>query len=395
MARKKILWLCSWYPAKTQPFNGDFIQRHAQAAAIYNDIYVIHVTGDSSGMIAGKKEEITKQEGLTEHIIYYPRSRSLIGKLVAHYRWLFYTKEAIRKYISQYGKPDLAHVQVPMKMGIPGIWLNRRYGIPYLLTEHWGIYNEVEKLNYQGRSTAFRKHTKAIFDQAAGFTSVSKYLAEGINKLVTKKEYQVIPNVVNERMFFYEQEKKNAVSFRFIHVSNMVGLKNAEGILRAFKLFLQSERDAELVMVGDTDSSIREYATDLGLDRDVRFKGEVPYTQVALEMQAADCLVLFSNIENSPCVIGEALCCGLPVIATRVGGIPELVDESNGVLVEPQHEAMLATTMSFVKNNYPRFDRKKIAEEARNKFSYHLVGKELDNIYAGIMINQDFNLRKS
>ncbi|HQV61525.1 MAG TPA: hypothetical protein PLG08_12150, partial [Chitinophagaceae bacterium] len=49
MSRKKILWLCSWYPAKTDPYNGDFIQRHARAAALYNDIYIIHVAGDETG----------------------------------------------------------------------------------------------------------------------------------------------------------------------------------------------------------------------------------------------------------------------------------------------------------------------------------------------------------
>ena len=51
------------------------------------------------------------------------------------------------------------------------------------------------------------------------------------------------------------------------------------------------------------------------------------------EMQQAHSFVLNSNIENAPCVISEALCCGLPVIATRVGGVPEMVDKFNGILV--------------------------------------------------------------
>jgi hypothetical protein len=85
MPRKKILWLCSWYPGKTEPFNGDFIQRHARAAALYNDIYVIHVTGDSSGKTENTEEEINKSGSLTENIIYYKRSLSLLGKLMSHF----------------------------------------------------------------------------------------------------------------------------------------------------------------------------------------------------------------------------------------------------------------------------------------------------------------------
>ncbi|MBK8141573.1 MAG: hypothetical protein IPK57_11530 [Chitinophagaceae bacterium] len=82
MSRKKILWLCSWYPAKTEPFNGDFIQRHARAAALYNDIYVIHVAGDETGNNKKPGEEIHQSEGLTEQIIYYQKSTSFFWQAI-------------------------------------------------------------------------------------------------------------------------------------------------------------------------------------------------------------------------------------------------------------------------------------------------------------------------
>jgi glycosyltransferase involved in cell wall biosynthesis len=380
MARKKILWLCSWYPSKTEPFNGDFVQRHARAAALYNDIFVIHVTGDLSGQIKNIEKETRTFPGLTENIIYYKRSGSFPGKLKSHYQWLRFTKQAIRDYINENGVPDLVHVHIPIKSGLAGIWIKRKYHIPYFLTEHWGIYNEVLEDNYASRSFAFKKYTKKIVGKAAGFISVSKYLAEGVNRFVIKKDYTIIPNVADTRFFYYRE--KPVSPFRFIHVSNMVPLKNAEGILRAFSLLLKEKSDAVLVMVGDKSSFQRDLASDLGIPPgSILFRGEIPYEKVAIEMQRSDCFVLFSNIENSPCVIAEALCCGLPVIATSAGGIPELVNSTNGVLIEPKDERALAGAMKKMMDNYSMYNRDKIAEDAIGKFSYPVIGKKMDDIY--------------
>jgi glycosyltransferase involved in cell wall biosynthesis len=384
MERKKILWLCSWYPSRIEPFNGDFVQRHARAAALLNDIYVIHVYGDTTGVIKNIEKESHIEGGLTQHIVYFKKSTTLWGRFIAHYRWLSLCKQAIRKYMIDNGKPHLVHVHVPMRAGMPAIWFKKRYKIPYVLSEHWGIYNDVEALNYRGRTSTFKHITQKIFQTASVFISVSKYLAEGVNKLVIKKDYQVIHNVVDTDLFFYKE--KPITRFRFIHVSNMIPLKNAEGILRAFHLLVKNNANVELIMIGDTQPAIRNYAVSLGFNSgQVQFKGEIPYNHVADEVQQADCFVLFSNIENSPCVIGEALCCGLPVIASAVGGVPELVNDSNSILVPAGNEEKLAEAMLQVMNNYTVYNRKKIAEDAQRKFSYAVIGKRFDEVYNDVI----------
>jgi glycosyltransferase involved in cell wall biosynthesis len=99
-------------------------------------------------------------------------------------------------------------------------------------------------------------------------------------------------------------------------------------------------------MVGDREPAICEFAAGIAaIPGSIEFTGEIAYEEVAKAMQQADCLLLFSHIENSPCVIGEALCCGLPVIASRVGGIPELIDEQNGILVPAADETALLNAM--------------------------------------------------
>lgn len=380
MPRKKILWLCSWYPNRFEPFNGDFIQRHARAAALYNDIHVIHLAPDTTGNIKDKEININTGIGLTEQIVYYRKKISLFGRITAYYRWLFLYKQAIRNYVVKNGKPDLVHVHVPMKAGILAGWFKKRYKVPFVLTEHWGIYNDIAADKYSLRSRLFKTFTRKIFQEASIFISVSRYLAEGVNQLVIRKKYEVIPNVADAKLFSYKETSSHC--FRFIHVSNMVPLKNAEGILRAFADLYSRHKNTELVMVGDTEAAIRQMALSLQLPGGaISFRGEVSYEQVAKEMQAAHCLILFSNIENSPCVIGEALCCGLPVIATNVGGIPELVNETNSLLIPPGDEPMLADAMEKVINNYALYKRVLIAETAVNHFGYETVGQQFDQLY--------------
>lgn len=385
MARKKILWLCSWYPSKIDPFNGDFIQRHAKAAAAFNDIYVIYVTGDHSGRIKKKEKEIQKNEGLTEHIVYFPTTHSFIGRIKAHYNYLFIFKQAIRRYIVENGKPDLVHVQVPVKAGLLALWLKKRYKVPFILTEHYGIYTEeVGKDSYLNRSGIFKHYTRRIFEQANGFISVSTFLAEGVKRMVGNIEYVVVPNTVDTNLFYFKPKKQTG--FRFIHVSNMVPLKNAEGILRAFKLYIDEGGTASLQMVGNLNVSLARYAASLGLCNDkVCFKGVLSYQQVASAMQESDCLILFSNIENAPCVISEALCCGLPVIASNVGGVPELVNGNNSILVTAGNENELLAAMKAMSANTNQYDRKKIAEHASDSFSYSVIGKKIDDVYNEIL----------
>jgi glycosyltransferase involved in cell wall biosynthesis len=375
----RILWLASWYPSRVSPFNGDFIQRHARAASLYAGIDVLHVVEDRS---ESSRESVTTNQSsdgnLTETVICF-RTNGLPGvlhKLYSNWQYRRIFKKAIRDYIHAHGKPVAIHVHVAMKAGMLALWAKRKYGIPFFVTEHWGIYNDIVHDHYATRSKFFRFFTQKIMEGASGLSSVSAYVGEGINRLVVPKSFTVIRNTVDTRLFFYMPVTPHR--FRFIHVSNMIYLKNPEGILRAFQALLQTGVEAELLMVGDTDPQIRDYAESLHFpETTVRFLGEIPYEAVAKEMQAAHALLLFSNIENSPCVIGEALCCGLPVIVTRTGGIPELVNETNSILIAPGDEAALTRAMATMVQEPGLFRREQIALAAKDIFSYAIIGKEL------------------
>ncbi len=378
MSRKKILWLCSWYPSRVSPFNGDFIRRHAQAASLYDDIHVIHVIAGKNELCVDEQDEML-EGGLREQITVYPQGNSWL----APYRWWVLFRKMIKRYINRNGLPDIVHVQIPYKAGLAALWLKRKYGLPFVVTEHWGIYNQVVTDRFEHRNRLFRQLTKKIFKNASACISASRSLAEGINRLGILKPFIIIPNTTDTRCFHFTRNSNN--KFRFIHVSTMANVKNIPGLLRAFASFHISNPGSELVMAGDTDPLIPNEAAVLSLPPGaITFRGEISYEQVAIEMQQAHCLLLFSQMENSPCVIGEALCCGLPVIATRVGGIPELVDESNSLLIEPGDEPGLVQAMQSIMDNYSNFDRPAIAKWAAARFSFEAIGILHQQVYQNL-----------
>jgi len=99
----------------------------------------------------------------------------------------------------------------------------------------------------------------------------------------------------------------------------------------------------------------------------------------------ASALVLFSRYENLPCVIIEALCCGLPVIATDVGGVKELINMKNGMLVQSDNEEELVGAMTRMIDGYNGFHREQISSNARQRFNYLTIGKQFHDLYQQVL----------
>jgi glycosyltransferase involved in cell wall biosynthesis len=382
MQRKKILWIVSWYPNKNDRFDGDFIQRHARAAAIYQDVHVIFVT--DAEIEKPTDEEWNYVTGLTEQIIYFKRKKGFAARLRKQLTWRSTFQQAVKNYIQENGLPDCVHVHIPWKAGLIALWMKKKYGKEFIVTEHWGMYNGLVEGNFYKKSKLFQALVKKIFLEAKIFVSVSAFLGRSVEEISGKKIDIIMPNVVDTSLFFFTEKKYSR--FTFIHVSNMVPLKNVKPILDAFQKTLNAtKKNVQLILIGNRNNEYVSYAEQLKLlNSSVFFKGEIPYTEVAQEMQRSHCLVLNSIMENSPCVIGEALCCGLPVIATKVGGIPELVSSTNSMIVPANDSDALAIAMIQMTEKYQAYQHKKIADEAGKKFGYSTIAQSFYDLYQAI-----------
>ncbi|MEW6305895.1 MAG: glycosyltransferase [Verrucomicrobiota bacterium] len=145
-----------------------------------------------------------------------------------------------------------------------------------------------------------------------------------------------------------------------LYVGNFESIKNPHLAVRAFaKLREQaSDLDLELIMLGDgpLKAELQKLGTDLGLGDRLRMPGVCPPAEVAEYMRRASVLCVPSVNEGVPNVIYEALACGLPVVATRVGGIPEvMVYEHLGMLVESQDVSGMAQALQTIIERPPDF----------------------------------------
>jgi glycosyltransferase involved in cell wall biosynthesis len=382
----KIVWLCSWYPNPDDPFDGDFVQRHAKSLAKLNPVTVFYVS--QSGLHKQEyKYAKEKNSGVSEIIISF-RFKStgipVLNKFI--YNWKYYRtyRKAIRDYFQREGMPDLIHVHVPMKAGMIARWIKKKWDIPFVVTEHSAHYSMGTNDDFFKKGIVHRKNVARIFKEAEVVTNVSSFFAERLKKFFSLNKVRVINNAVDTDLFCYRPS--TAIPFKFVHVSTLSEhQKNVRGILNATQKLLQKRADFELVIVGPTGEGLKHLMSRFSLSNNVSFTNEIPYAQVADQMKQASALVLFSRYENSPCVIIEALCCGLPVISSDVGGIKEIVNGSNGLLVESEDEDKLAFAMNDMIDNYDRYKREEIAIAARKKFSYETIGKNFLDLYEEVL----------
>lgn len=383
---EKILWLASWYPNRTDKFSGDFIERHARAVKSYAELTIVVVTKDEK-MSKNKVEiDVSKEANLTVYRAYYGPSNlpGIFEKIYSLLKYFKIQKQVYHLLVSKKWKPSLVHISVAMKAGLLALWLKKKQHIPFVVTEHWSGYNPATEPNIYNSNQLFRSLNKKILEKADGFFPVSDQLGKMVNQHFVSVDYQVIPNVVDTNLFFYRPNDNNH-RFKFIHPSFMIDIKNPEGILQACKIVIEKGYNFELLMLGSTSAHLQTLSEAYNLTKQVKFKDPVPYAEVAMHMQESNALLMFSRFENLPCVIMEALCCGLPVLSSKVGGIPEMVDTSNGLLVKSEDVSELAAAMISMIGNYTFYDRPAISARAIKIYNYYKVGYQYYRAYKNIL----------
>jgi glycosyltransferase involved in cell wall biosynthesis len=378
----KILWLASWYPGRTHATDGDFIERQARAVAQRVAVTVLFVAKDARLPSGAEEVEKATEGNLTIYRVYYAPQRvggGALEKLLSLRRYVALQKKYYRRIVAEQGVPQLVHVQVAMKAGLLALWLRRR-GIPYIVTEHWtGYYPDSSPSIYE-QNALYRWLNKRVLQKAQRLLPVSEHLGQTVNQYFVPTSYTAVPNVVDTELFFYRPVELPV--FRFIHASYLNHQKNPEGMLRACSLAVAAGAVFELWLVGNEDARLMAMAAELGLlGKTVFFQQAVPHGQVAALMQQSSALLLFSRFENQPCVILEALCCGLPVVSSRVGGIAEVVNESNGRLVPSEDETALADAMVQLIKEYSNYDRPAMAAAAAQRFGCGAVAQQLVALY--------------
>ena len=382
--RKHIVFLARWYPHRYDPMFGLFVQRHAEAAALFNDITVIYCNeqramsnepnAHSSKPTAQSKFEIvrTLENNVDTIRVYYKKPKNKIQSLLRFYR-------ANMMALKLCNKPDLIHVHVLTRLGVIA-WIQKiLHKTPYIITEHWSRYLPGNDFSGFLRKTA----CKLVVRNAKTVTTVTENLATAMKNHGLKNDnYVVLPNVVNLDMFHISEKNNNPC--KIIHISCFEDKsKNISGLLESLKIIDDKGIDFQCKLIGegmDLDL-MKEKAKNLQLINKVSFTGLLQGQALADELSSGDFLVLSSNYENMPVVILEALASGLPVVSTNVGGIKEMIDDTKGILVEPRNKEALAEAMIKMIETHKNYDANYLRNSVIEKYGYESVGRFLDSIY--------------
>jgi glycosyltransferase involved in cell wall biosynthesis len=383
-----MLWLASWYPSRTSPTNGDFIQRHALAVSEKLPLVVVHTIHDENAHDR-VRYELTQSASLVEIIIYFRHSgdtKSLSGKISYNRLYYRYTGQLLDHLISTYGKPACVHVHVPVKMGRMAIRFGKKWKVPYVISEQSSKYLPGIEDGFEKRSWYYQYSVKMVFKKAVAVSNVSNAIGKIIGELSGRNDVTVIRNVADTSVFKYVP--CNITPFTFIHASTMKAQKNVLGILHVFKRLAAERQDFSLVLLGGEDEELSVFKDLYGNASWLSMEGTVDHSRVAGYLQKANCLVMFSRDENFPCIIVEALCCGLPVISSDAGGCTEAIQDHNGIVVNSGDEEGLFQAVKTVMKKYLLYDRQKIASEAAAQYANEQIALDFISFYlnAGIKI---------
>jgi len=115
--------------------------------------------------------------------------------------------------------------------------------------------------------------------------------------------------------------------------------------------------------------------------------GSQTRTYIANALQEADVYILASHLETFGVAPVEALACGVPVIATDCGGSRSYVNDFNGLLIPIDDVKAMSEAISYMAEHYLEYDRKRIAEDCRQRFSSEVIAKQLESIFEDVIAN--------
>jgi teichuronic acid biosynthesis glycosyltransferase TuaC len=248
---------------------------------------------------------------------------------------------------------DLVHAHTICPDGFAAAQICRQVSTPLICTIHGSDVNI-----YPYRTRLTRLVIRRAIRSVDAIVAVSAALKEETLALETpKREIQVVPNGVDLQRFAPVDRQQARAELGLPHDGDVLlyasRLDEAKGLsylLAALKIVLSHNSHCLLVLVGD--GSYREHLTreiaELGLRNNVRLAGLRPHNEIPKWMSASDLVVQPSLNEGSPLPVYEAFACGRPVIASRVGGIPELIiSDDYGLLVPPARPEALADALLY------------------------------------------------
>ncbi len=363
VSKIKILHITPWYPSLNDPIKAIFIQRHIESLAPFAEQHTLHMEWEKQLTAIENTDAVTTVDAFTS---------------ISNWRWKewIYYKRLAKKLREMNATEAFTHVN--FHIAYPQlVYFNKlKHLLPpkILITEHWSIYH------FNFFTTRHPHRLTAMFRHQVPLICVSKALGQSINNFSGQSiAYTVIPNAVDTAIFNFIKKQRGK---HFLLAAHWKHPKDAIQVIEACNDLKQKGINIRLRIAGNGPllEKMKSLVMQCGLQDAITFLGLLNAGQLAAEMNEAAAFIMPSGFETFSVACAEALCCGCPVLADGVGALPELIDNTNGLL-RSSNQNWHDVIQEFLASG---FDHYLIAQNSQSKYSFEVIGKMYFNFIESI-----------
>ncbi len=372
--KKKILIITNLYPLPWEPNRATFNKQQFTYLANFFELYIL--VPIAWPHYFKNRRKVDKDNPKLKYVPYFyiPKTGRrfypwfmFISLIITSFKWIKSIKA--NAVFASWAYPD----------GVSASKLAKLLDIPFFLKVHGSDINEYS----QFPPRAIQIINSANYSN--GVIAVSQALADKMGNMgVHTNLINVIYNGVDQNIFYYDKKTNLKNNVDLLFVGNLKKTKGVIELLECFNKIHKSYPDLTLTYVGtgETLAFLKQKVNEYNIEEKVSFLGSVKHKNLGQLMHKAKFLVLPSYNEGVPNVILEAMSCGIPVIATDIGGIPEVViNEITGILIDTPTATALYT--GFKKAMSISWDSSLISKKAE-RFDWNTNISELNNVLENI-----------
>lgn len=369
--RLKVLILTRVFPNCADRLNGIYVFRQAKPLSLLCSVDVVAPVS-----LFEKAKRWAKRDGnipiseeieglVIQHPVYFHIPR-IFRQLSASFMFLSLYRYLKKRHTGERWDAIIGHCAYPD--GLLCVMVGKRLRLPVFVTCHG------TDVNVLSRIPSMRRLLKRALDQAVRVFTVSDSLKSRVADIgISPEKVIVINNGIDPKQFRIIDKAKARAHYGFpasekilVFVGRLSREKGIDILIQALSIL----KDRNLLTViaggGPQGESLLELAYRSGLKDKVRFLGPLADSEIPRLMNAADLFVLPSRSEGYPVVLLESLACGIPALATRVGGVHEILcDEKLGIIVPPEDPIRLAEGIEAALDR--TWDREYLANHVRHQ----------------------------
>ena len=277
-------------------------------------------------------------------------------------------------------KPDVIHTHI----------YTTKYAFPIAVKLKIKVIHTVHSIATKEMPKTSRMLNKFFYRH---FNVIPVALSETVKKtivdeyMLSSENVPIVLNGIDLKKCRIKTSYVRGESFRIIHVGSFLEVKNHIGLVNAFEIFHKKYPDSELHLIGDGErrNQIEKMVSEKGLSKCVKFYGL--QSNIHLYLSDMDIFTLPSLYEGVPMSIAEAMGTGMPIVATAVGGVPDMLDASSAQLVPVDTKAIASAFEKY----YLDQDLRKAHGEKALKISKFFSAQVMANNYLKIYQGKERN----